>query len=147
MNELIELPRTPIIDAARELLDEAPPAVKNHSIRTFLLGRAYARKRGVELDEEALCVAALFHDMGLLPHHLDPQKPFTQTSSELLAEFLEDRSFPESNARVLRDAILLHMLPFPRWSRGPIAGLLQIGAWMDATGLRKWGVRQSAREI
>jgi hypothetical protein len=147
MQETTELPRSETIDAARELLDEAPAAVKNHSIRTFLLGRAYARVRRIDFDEEGLCIAALFHDFGLFPHHLDRKKPFTQISSELLDEFLEDRAVAASKARVLKEAILLHMQPLPRWSRGPTAGLLQVGAWMDATGLRKWRVRRTAREI
>ena len=147
MQDITELPRSETIDSARELLEEAPPAVKNHSLRTFLLGRAYAQARRIDFDEEGLCLAAIFHDFGLFPHHLDRSKPFTRTSSELLDEFLEDRSIPESKARLLKEAILLHMQPVPRWSRGSIAGLLQVGAWMDATGLRKWRVRRTAREI
>jgi hypothetical protein len=34
---------------------------------------------------------------------------------------------------------------FPRWSRGPEAGLLQVGAWMDVVGLRGSTVGTIAR--
>src|SRR5262245_6159627 len=122
MSGITDIPETETIAAAREALEEASPAVQNHSIRSFLLGRAYAKKRGIDFDEEGLCIAALFHDLGLVPRYLDRSKPFTRTSAELLEEFLEERSTSRSKAELLRKAIVLHMQPLPRWSRGPEVG-------------------------
>jgi hypothetical protein len=36
---------------------------------------------------------------------------------------------------------------FPRWSKGDVAGLLQIGAWMDATGIRRGRIAEEAARI
>ena len=39
------------------------------------------------------------------------------------------------------------MQMLPKWQKGPTVGLLQVGAWMDVTGLRQWSVSREAREI
>ena len=65
----------------------------------------------------------------------------------MLRRFLVERGVAEDRIRQMEDAILFHMSPLPRWSKGPIAGLLQVGAWMDVMRLRRWGVSKTAREI
>ncbi|MFN7135018.1 MAG: HD domain-containing protein, partial [Myxococcales bacterium] len=66
-------PDTPLVREATALARATlSPAVFNHSQRTFLLGAAWASKRRIDFDEEALQLAALFHDFGLLPPHRDP---------------------------------------------------------------------------
>src|SRR5262249_61599145 len=66
---------------------------------------------------------------------------------EELARFLEEREVPRERIGPLTDAILFHMQLVPRWSKGNVAGLLQIGAWMDVTGLRRGRIAESARDI
>ena len=57
------------------------------------------------------------------------------------------RDVPAARIGPLVDAIDLHMQLLPRWSRGNVAGLLQVGAWMDVTMLRRWSIREEARAI
>jgi hypothetical protein len=123
------------------------PAVLNHSLRAFLLGQAYAHRFGVDFDDEGLYLAALFHDLGLFPGHRAPGQAFQLASSRELKSFLEAHNVPAARIRSLGEAIDFHMQLLPRWSRGNVAGLMQVGAWMDVTMLRRWSVRKEARAV
>ena len=133
MREL-DLPDTQLVNGARRILERAAPStLVRHSIRAYLLGSAYARKKGIAFDEEGLALAALFHDVGLTPELSDSSRPFTFASSKALRMYLEERGVPNERIAVLADAIEQHMQLLPRFSRGPEVGLLQVGAWMDVT--------------
>jgi hypothetical protein len=142
------LPDTPLVSEAMGLaLRAMTPALVHHSQRTFLLGAAWATKRKLAFDAEGLALAALFHDLGLCREYANPANAFTFASGRALRIFLEERGVPQVRIEPLVDAITFHMQVFPAWSRGPEAGLLQVGAWMDLTGLRRWSVWSDAREI
>lgn len=145
------VPRLPdsslVLDARAVVGPLLTPAVLAHSDRVFLLANAWAARRQLAFDEEGLCLAALFHDAGLFAPWKKAGEPFTLGSSGALRDFLEARQIPADRIGRLSDAIELHMMLLPRWSKGPEAGLLQVGAWMDVTGLRRWSVRTEARAI
>lgn len=144
----LALPDTRLVTSARALVEQAAPrALLHHSIRTFLLGRAWAQKKRFAFDEEGLALAALFHDVGLVARFADRSRPFTEASSRALRLHLADQGVERARIAALTDAIELHMQLLPRFSRGPEVGLLQVGAWMDVTGLRRWTVRADARAI
>ena len=143
----LDLPDTKLVSEARAVAEAALDGrLLAHSLRAFSLGRAYAHVRAIDFDEEGLCLAALFHDLGLVPGRRDPRQPFTASSSRQLGDFLRQQD-AAARAPALQDAIDYHMQLLPRWPRGPVAGLLQIGAWMDVTGLRRWTIRKDARAI
>jgi hypothetical protein len=145
---LTRLPDTPLVREAQALLERAASrSLIDHSVRSFLFGRAYGRKHGIDCDEEDLLLAALFHDLGLCPDHRDPSVPFTIAGSRALRAFLAERGAAPGRIEPLVDAIDFHMQMRPRWASGPAAGLLQVGAWMDITGLRRRGMRDDARVI
>jgi hypothetical protein len=145
---LTRLPDTALVLEARGILERAaPPTLVQHSLRTFLLGRAYGRLRSIDYDEEGLLLAALFHDLGFCPEHRNRRLPFQVVGSRALREFLADQGTDPQRISPLVDAIDFHMQMWPRWSKGNAAGLLQVGAWMDVTGLRRWSVRHDARII
>ena len=128
-----EFPDTSLLREATQLAQGSLPSpILAHSRRTFLLGRAYAREKRISLDEEDLLLAALFHDLGLSDAYADRRKAFTEIGADLLEQFLSERG-DAARGRCLAEAIDLHMQLFPRWSRGPVVGLLQVGAWMDAS--------------
>ena len=142
---------TPDTKAAREAHDTArgllSPVLYNHSMRTYLLGAAYAERTGREFDEEGLYIAAMYHDLGMVPENIRGHTSFQQTSSRLMREFLVTHGFAGDRIRRLSDAIDYHMRLFPEWSRGNDAGLLQVGAWMDVMYLRRWAIWRRAGEI
>ncbi len=147
-DKIHDLPDTALVTNARKLLERAAPSpLVRHSVRAFLLGAAYGRKKRIAFDEEGLALAAVFHDLGLTPEFGDPTRPFTFASSKALRLYLQDREVAAERIDVLADAIEQHMQLLPRFSHGAEVGLLQVGAWMDATGLRRWSVRSEAREI
>ncbi len=124
-----------------------PESMFRHSVRTFLLARAYARRRGIEHDEEGLALAAIFHDLGLCPPYRDRARPFPEAGSRALRGFLAEAGGAPERASPLADAIDFHFQLRPPWSQGAVAGLLQVGAWMDCTGLRRWAVWRESRAI
>lgn len=142
------LPDTALVTEAKQLVSAAlEDAVIRHSHRAFHLGKAYAAKNAITFDEEDLALAALFHDIGLAAGHRPPKVAFTLAGSRALARFLEEHDVPRARIAPLVDAIDFHMQLFPRWSKDPVAGLLQVGAWMDVTGLRRGSIAERAKEI
>lgn len=141
-------PDSPLATEAEQIATAAYGAgMMNHCKRTFLLGKAYATVRGADFDEEGLYLAALFHDLGLCESHRDRSRPFTRCGSQALRGFMDQHDEPAPRAAVLAEAIDLHMQLLPLWGRGEVVGLLQVGAWMDMTGLRRWSVSDQARQI
>lgn len=128
-------------DAYRILTHAAPPELVNHSVRVYLLGKAYGQKKGIRFDDEGLYLAALFHDLGLCPAFKDTRLPFQVNSSRVLREFLLKRGFAQKRVQALAAAVDFHMQLIPRWSEDTVVGLLQVGAWMDITRFRRWAVR------
>lgn len=142
------LPDTPLVREAREVIEKAAPRqLVDHSIRSFLFGRAYGRARGIDCNEEDLLVAALFHDLGFCPDYRDPRSPFPVVGSRAMRAFLTERGVAADRIAPMVDAIDFHMRMRLQIARGPAAALLQAGAWMDITGLRRGRVRGQARAI
>lgn len=145
---LLRLPDTKITREADRVIQAALPAdLRHHSVRTHLLGRAWAGKKKISFDEEDLYLAALFHDVGLCESHRDPSRPFTANSVRALRAFTVSQTIAPGRVNAMAEAIEFHMQLLPRFSRDPVVGLLQVGAWMDLTGLRKRKVAGEARLI
>jgi hypothetical protein len=120
----------------------------NHSVRTFLLGRAYAAKKRMVLeDEEALMLASLFHDLGICPAASKRWSLFVKQSSAHARNVLAAGNVDPARASAISEAIELHILLFPAWSHGQVAGLLHVGAWMDLFCRKRWSLRKEARAI
>jgi hypothetical protein len=144
----LALPDTRLAETARALVDRAAPrAIVHHSVRAYLLGRAFARARSITFDDEGLYLAALFHDLGLVAPYEDRARAFPIASGRALRLFLRDHGVDAARIGPLVDAIELHMSLRPRWSQGAEVGLLQIGAWADATGRGRRALGETAREI
>ncbi len=142
------IPDTRLVTEAKAIAKAAlTSTLYHHSVRSFLLAQAYADTRELSFDEEGLYVVALFHDLGLADRYRNRAQPFQLVSSALLAQFLSDHQLSTQRSRVLTEAIDFHMQVMPRWSKGVEVGLMQIGAWMDITGLRRWSIRDAARQI
>jgi hypothetical protein len=145
---VITLPDTPLVKEANEVLVAAAPrGIVEHSRRVFLLGCAYADKHRIDFDQEDFYLAALFHDLGLTETYRDRSRAFVLSSGEALERFFAEKKASPERSAVLREAIELHMQLRPRFDKSAIAGLLQVGAWMDVTGLRRFSVWREAKEI
>lgn len=136
------LPDTPLVTEAIALVSRAiERPIYHHSLRSYGLAAAYARQQAIAYDEEGLALAFLFHDLGFYPPYRRPGCAFQVASSLALHAFLLTHEVAKARLTPLLEAIEWHLQLWPRWSQGPEVGLLQIGTWMDVTGLRRWQVR------
>ncbi len=120
-------------ERARRIL---PPALLNHSYRTYHFGRALGELEGLDVDCELLFAAAMLHDTGLVDPTGDAD--FTLAGSRLAREVAEDVGLSTAATETMQTAITLHHSPGVRLSSGPVAYLLSAGAAVDVIGLRSW---------
>lgn len=138
----MQLPRSKLARAAHDLVESyMSPVYFRHSLRSYGCARAFAVTRQLEYDDEGLYLAFLFHDAGLFPPVRDRARAFQIVSGQSLREFMQEYNQDQERVDRLVEAIEYHMLPFPRWGLSTEAGLLHVGAWMDALHWRRWTVR------
>jgi HD superfamily phosphodiesterase len=103
------VPDSPVARQALELIVEREPAfLVNHSIRSYAWAVALAAVDGLEFDPEILYVAALLHDIGLVPA-FDKGGCFEFDGAEFAEAWALEAGMPADAARAVRDAIVLHM--------------------------------------
>jgi hypothetical protein len=121
---------------ARELCD---PVLFNHCLRTWAFSAMFAQRDQVDHDEELLFVACVLHDLGLTNAH-DGNDPtaecFAVEGARAAHSFVCANGGPEDRARVVGEAISLHLNVSVRDDFGPVAGLLSKGVMLDAVGRR-----------
>lgn len=118
----------------------------NHTLRTHLLAVGWAERFDHRFDREQLALACLFHDLGMVSPRRDPAHAFTFAGSRALRDFLQERGWDLDRIEPAMQAIDFHMQLRPRWDLGATAGLLQVAAWMDVTGLRGRRLPEVVRE-
>jgi hypothetical protein len=132
----VRIPDTDVAVAAMDLAQEAmrpSPALFNHCRRSFVLGMIDARKRALKVDEEACYVAAMLHDIALMPEHAgDLTKTFEANGAELAETFVLARGFSADRADKVAKAILLHA--GKAGGKGPDIEFVMQGAGQDVLG-------------
>lgn len=134
-----------VTDAAELVRGICNDKIFNHSLRTHYLAVQYAARYKKSFDPEQLALACLFHDTGLMPDCYSPDRSFIFNSSQALKDYAIGRSVDPQKIDAAMQAIDWHFHVLPRWDLGEVAGLLQVGAWMDVTGLRCWRVFDAYR--
>lgn len=103
------VPDSSVAKRARELIgDREPPFLVNHSIRSYAWAVALASVDHLEFDPEILYVAALLHDIGLVPE-FDKGGCFEFDGAEFGEGLGLELGLGEGPARAVRAAIELHM--------------------------------------
>src|SRR5689334_17540848 len=125
----IPVPDSAFAHEARELIGEvAPPYLVNHSVRAYAWAVELARHDDLRFDEEILYVAALLHDIGLVPAY-DLGGCF-ETDGAIEAErFSLSHGQTAERARAIHDVIDLHMLP-----EAPAGSTAEVVLLNDSTG-------------
>src|ERR1700733_2068455 len=84
--------------ASRAALDVASayhsPALLNHSLRAYVWAAADGTARGIGFDPELLYVAALFHDLGLVPAFDSDAVPFEEAGGHVGRVFAAGAGWP-----------------------------------------------------
>ncbi|MGW0008610.1 HD domain-containing protein [Streptomyces tendae] len=101
--------------AAAAALDVATaylsPALLNHSLRAYFWAAARGTADGVPFDPELLYVAALFHDIGLVPVFDSHTVVFEEAGGHVARVFAAGAGWPAERRARLSDVIVRHMWP------------------------------------
>jgi hypothetical protein len=135
------LPDTAFARAARDLIGlVAPPYLVNHSVRSYAWAVELARHDALEFDAEILYVAALLHDIGLVPAY-DRGGCFEVDGAIAARDFAHEAGQSPARARAIYDVIALHMNEALPPDPAPEVVLLWDSTGTDVTGDRFTDVR------
>lgn len=108
----LTFPTSALARAAETVIEaELDTALRNHSLRSFLFGRALAEARGiraeVDYDEETMYLICALHDIGLAEVANGDQR-FEVDGADYAAEFLEAQGVTDDRVDIVWDAIAAH---------------------------------------
>lgn len=132
----VDVPDTPLVRAATELVrNAATPVVFHHSRRVFLWGSIRGRHRGMAYDPELLYVGALFHDLGLTETYARTDQRFEIDGADEARRFLVEHGVSDDRVRLVWEAIALHTTPEIPWHMAPEIALVTAGVEVDVLGI------------
>jgi hypothetical protein len=103
-------PGTAAASAALEVASAyESPALLNHSLRAYAWAAAHGLTRGIGFDPELLYVAALFHDLGLVPAFDSHTVPFEDAGGHVARVFAAGAGWPAERRERLAEVIIRHM--------------------------------------
>lgn len=100
------------------------PALLNHSLRAYAWAAARGAAGGIPFDPELLYVAALFHDIGLVPVFDSHTTAFEEAGGHVAQVFAAGAGWPAERRERLSDVIVRHMRPQVEVSKDPEGHLL-----------------------
>lgn len=137
------VPDSAFAQQARELITTVAPAfLLNHSVRSYAWAVELAGRDGIEFDAEVLYVAALLHDIGLVPAY-DRGGCFEIDGAIEAERFALDAGQPEFRARAIHDVIALHMAETLPPEPASEVVLLWDSTGTDVTGHRFADIRRA----
>lgn len=133
----VAIPRTPLALKAEVFVRSAEPDfLFNHSVRTYVWGALRLKARGVAFDPETAYVAALFHDLGLVPALASANGSFEIDGANKAEEFVKANGGSPEQARTVWNAIAFHDMGRAYQShQSSEALLLGAGAGSDVDGI------------
>jgi hypothetical protein len=119
------VPGTAAAVAAQEVASAyQSPALLNHSLRAYVWAAADGMARGIDFDPELLYVAAMFHDIGLVPAFDSHTVAFEEAGGHVARVFAAGAGWPAERRERLSDVIIRHMWPQVDVSTDPEGHLL-----------------------
>ncbi|MDJ0356660.1 HD domain-containing protein [Paenarthrobacter sp. PH39-S1] len=113
------------------------PALYNHSMRTWKFALALAKADGMSaIDRELLQVAALLHDVGLVPEFDAARVPFETTGGHLAWVLTAGAGWKTYRRDRVIEVIERHMLPSVDRADDPEGHLLEMATSLDISGAR-----------
>jgi HD superfamily phosphodiesterase len=124
LDELV-MPGTAAAVAALEVASAyQSPALLNHSLRAYVWAAADGMARGIGFDPELLYVAAMFHDIGLVPAFDSHTVAFEEAGGQVARVFAAGAGWPPERRERLSEVIIRHMWPQVDVSMDPEGHLL-----------------------
>ena len=132
----IEIPDTPLVAEATDLIRDAEPALLfHHSRRVYLFGMLQGRRRGLDQDPELVYVAAMFHDLGLTEGYHGSDLRFEVDGADAARDFVLARGLDPEQARRVWTAVALHTTPgIPEFMEPEVAAVTA-GVETDVLGI------------
>ncbi len=132
-------PALPVSAVGREaevvLRSASPEFLTNHCFRSYAWAVAIADIERVSYDPELLYIAALLHDLGLVPMY-DTGRCFEEDGAQVAAELAAERGWPAIRSEALAEAIRRHTAIDISIKEGPEGYLLWHATGVDVTGHR-----------
>jgi hypothetical protein len=110
------------------------PALLHHSLRAYVWAAAHGMTHGIGFDPELLYVAALFHDLGLVPAFDSYAVPFEEAGGHVARAFAAGAGWPAERRDRLAEVIIRHMWPRVDVSADPEGYLLARAAGTEIIG-------------
>lgn len=130
-------PDTPMAKAAEALSSQSSePYLFNHCLRAYFWARLYNGRRAI--DDEALYVALLLHDLGLTEAHRLKRgegECFTIVGAKAVERLARQHSWSDKRTAMAADAITLHLNVTVDAKHGMEAKLVRFGSGADVAGL------------
>jgi hypothetical protein len=117
-----------------------PPALLNPSLRAYVWAAADGMARGIGFDPELLYVAAMFHDIGLVPAFDSHTVAFEEAGGQVARVFAAGAGWPAERRERLSEVIIRHMRPQVDVSMDPEGHLLARATAAEIVGrnLNDW---------
>jgi HD domain len=129
------VPETAASAAALEVASAyEPPALLNHSLRAYVWAAAHGTARAIGFDPELLYVAALLHDLGLVPAFDSHAVPFEEAGGQVAWVLAAGAGWPAGRRERLAEVIIRHMWQQVDVSADPEGYLLARATQTEVTG-------------
>jgi hypothetical protein len=137
--KLSEFP-VPNTAAARAALEVATayhtPSLLNHVQRSWLWAEAFSRIRGLDPDHELLYVAALLHDLGIVPEFDNYTLAYEDAAGHVATALTAGAGWPAERRVRAHDVIVRHNWPEVDPAFDTEGHLLAIATALDIAGAR-----------
>lgn len=131
----LTLPDTPAARAAAEIAERyCSPALRNHSIRAYVWGAAYALDRDLRVDAELLYVAALLHDLGLTGAFDNHRADFVDAGADVAWVFGAAAGWVPARRQRVGEIIVRHMWDSVDPAQDPEGHVLEVSTAIDISG-------------
>ena len=101
---------SPVTRAAREVVTEfSSPALVNHCQRAYLWSAALGELGGIAYDRELLYVAAMVHDLGLVPAFDNHLAAFEDAGGDVGWVFAAGAGWPPERRDRVKEIVVRHM--------------------------------------
>lgn len=130
------IPDSELANQATRLVRELSPTfLFNHGVRVFMFADAIGRHNKLRYDREIVNLAAVMHDLGLIPQ-FNGTGSFEVEGAGLARRSLVEHGLSEGRADLVHEAIALHAAVGRASTMAPEIALVHFGAGMDVVGFR-----------
>jgi len=130
-----EIPDTPACAYAYEVMEAyLSPALRNHSMRSYLWAAALGTSRGIAFDPELLYVASVLHDLGLVKEFDNHTEPFEVAGGHVGWVFAAGAGWPAERRKRVSEVVVRHQLQDVDPAEDPEGFLLMMSTGFDIAG-------------